>query len=96
MIPNFNKTDNPEFNALILKLNKILSKVGYDNLDAKSFSGTTSASANSEHLVKHGMNPRPRKVFVNLGHAYIKSVDNDNIDVRSSNTNEPFEILALR
>jgi hypothetical protein len=96
MKPNLVKSDTVDIDKLILKLNTLFSRMGIDNLDSKFFSGTTSATPEDPFMVKHGLSPRPRAVFVTIGDIYVKSIDNDVIDVRSSKASEPFEILAIR
>jgi hypothetical protein len=94
--PNFANVDAPDSDKMVQKLNHLFTRIATDNFDGKFLTGTTAGTADTQFRVKHGMVPRPRIAIVSLGDIYIKSIDNDSIDVRSSKTTESFEILALR
>ena len=97
MKPNFVKTDNPEFDSLLVKLNRILSGLNLDNFRYVYRTGTTAPVANAQYLLYHGMPVRPFIAipYQSTGNIYIYNVGNTPIDVRSTQTNVDFELLIL-
>ena len=97
MKPNFIKTDNPEFDSLLVKLNRILSGINLDNLQYRYVSGTTAGVAKTQYLIYHGMPTRPWIIlpYESTGNIYVFSIGNDTVDIRSTQTSIDFTVLIL-
>lgn len=100
MKPNFVKTDNPKLDTNLFKLNGILTGINLDNLKYRMI-GTlenpafTDAVPNTSRLFKHGMNPRPWLCVPYTGDVWIASIDNENVDVRSTQSSMQFSLYVL-
>lgn len=95
MKPNLSRTRNNEINDLIEKLTRLLTSIDKDNFKYRIITGTTDSTANTQRLFKHGMSPRPWVVLPIRGNIYINYIDNDNVDIRSTQTSITFEAIAL-
>lgn len=91
MKPNFLKTDIGE-DSIIQKLNYILTNLNSANFLARSISGETDATADTQRLFKHGMTVAPTVNLLTIGDVYIAAIDNNFIDIRSRLSSAPFTI----
>lgn len=95
MKPNFVKTDNPKLDTNLIKLNTILTSINLDNLHYRTITSVTDPVANTSRLFKHGMTPRPWGWMIYTGDIWVASIDNDFIDIRSTQVSMPFSIYIL-
>jgi len=95
MKPNFQKYNNPDAEDIGIKLNKILSNLNLDNIKYRRLEGITDITPHTEQIVKHGLDPRPWLVIPLKGNVYIHNYSNDDVDVRSAQSEVPYELLAL-
>ena len=67
------------------------------DFETKELVGTTHGSANTQRLFRHAFNILPAFVMVQEGNIYIpkEGTGPNEIDIRSSNTNEEFKILLF-
>lgn len=100
MKPNFVKTDNPKLDTNLFKLNGILTGINLDNFKYKLI-GTlevpaqTDAVPNTQRLFKHGLVNRPWLCVPYFGDIWIASIDNDFVDVRSTQSSMNFSLYVL-
>jgi hypothetical protein len=57
-------------------------------------SGTTSASGNTQMLFYHKLKRKPTRWFPVSGDVYVKDMTASAVDVRSTQTNQPFQIIV--
>ena len=95
MQPNFSTPKDPEINQLINKLNILFTNIDLENFNYKVISDVTSAMANTEKLVKHGLKNVPQIVWPITGNIYIQKLGDTFIDVRSTQTSVPFKIAIV-
>lgn len=59
------------------------------------FTGTTSGTANTKLLIPHNLKQRPFFAVARKGNVYIQQVTDQYVDVRSTGTSVPFEIVVI-
>jgi len=95
MRPQFKKYADKDLDEISSQLNFYLSRLAEDNFRTRYLTGITNVTANTQQTFPHGMKPRPFMAVPVSGNVYVQSIDNTNIDVRSTQTSIPFTLLVF-
>lgn len=87
-----------ELNKMFKALSSVLSNISSDNMVKLELEGETASVADTKKVFKHGMGSVPSLWLILEGNVYIQrnSVTENEIDIRSVNTDESFRIVLIK
>lgn len=90
--------NDPDMNRLQKAVQSVFANISVDNFASVLVDDTTSGTANSKKVFRHGFDRAPSFWIVLEGNAYVQygGVTDQEIDVRSTNANEKFKLLIVK